>query len=397
MRLKNRKAPSPLSKCKLTVALSRPYSDPIIVSLDVGTLPTRFEVHGAVLGQSTELAEQASPWYLKKLALPLPDLDDAAAHTLIHYLYTGKYQALKANAQNDAELTLSYKLGTCVYCAAVRYKLPGLGELAKEKITSIGEDISIFDVLAMAKDHGFPLLPEDDTWYPAYLEGAITSAMKSDPEPFRKPDFITKIEGNSRLLQLAWKTVMNYTHAPVAPVTVEDDLLTPTAENMPEEPQDAMYQASELASEAQSTQESDSRSNEVHVPHNTTVEEVVPEISNSLGNSVELEEIEPTVESPPPPPESFTDELDYGKSKTYSQQINGKSIITSRPSINPDIPKVASHHRVDSGIQIEAEDLTPDVESKTTGLADEETPLVVNETTEKSMPKKSKKKKKKGT
>jgi hypothetical protein len=95
----------------------------------------------------------------------------------------------------------SYQEGTYVYCAAVRYRLPGLAELAKEKIRVLDESVSIAEVLVIARDYAFPLLPDDEAWYPAYLEDAIRHAMIQDPEPFRRPEFITQVEGNRRLLE----------------------------------------------------------------------------------------------------------------------------------------------------------------------------------------------------
>ena len=96
--------------------------------------------------------------------------------------------------------------------------------------------LSIFDILAVARDYGLPLLPESDTQYSEYLETCITEAMEEDAQPFRRPDFITKFGGNSRLLQLMWKTVMsNYTvaSAPVsAELTLENGTETPLAESL---------------------------------------------------------------------------------------------------------------------------------------------------------------------
>ena len=157
----------------------------------------------------------------------LPELDQTTAHTLIHYLYTGKCQILSKDASSDAVIPESYRLGTCVYCAAIRYNLPGLAELAKNKIKSF--NISVFDVLSVARDHAFSLLPEWDAWYPSYVEHVLNKAMAEDPEPFRKSDFISMIEGNRKLLRLVWETVLNnYARIPAAPVAGEGRATTPT-------------------------------------------------------------------------------------------------------------------------------------------------------------------------
>ncbi|KAF9694841.1 hypothetical protein EKO04_006706 [Ascochyta lentis] len=146
----------------------------------------------------------------------LPKLQGLAAHTLVNYLYTGGFQTLLSHAFSDDNPAYeAFKLPTCVYCAAIHYQLPSLAELSRQKIVYAGQHLSIFDILNVARDHAFPQLPEADQWYSEYLENAIHDAMSRDPEPFRRPDFITKVEGNSRLLQIVWKTVMsNYTAAP---------------------------------------------------------------------------------------------------------------------------------------------------------------------------------------
>jgi hypothetical protein len=190
----------------------------------------------------------ADPWSLAKQSLSLPELDIATAHSLVHYLYTGKYQTLGTQASSDKVIPEGYKLSACVYCAAVRYKLPGLVALAMEKIASFDDDVSIFDVLAVARDYAFPLLPEEDAWYPTYVESALNTAMAEDPEPFRKPEFITQVEGNSKLLQVVWKTVIsNYARAPGTSVAKEEDAVTPTAGVGPEVSGSADMEALEKA------------------------------------------------------------------------------------------------------------------------------------------------------
>ncbi|KAF1848203.1 uncharacterized protein K460DRAFT_279933 [Cucurbitaria berberidis CBS 394.84] len=352
-----------------------PYANAQMVTLDVGPDATRFDVHGTVLCQSAELAAKFNPWSLKKQPVPLPEVDEATAHTLVHYLYTGKYQALNTHSQPDKAVALSYKLGTCVYCAAVRYKLPGLVELAKEKITSFGEDVGIFDTLAMARDHAFPLLPEDESWYAAYLEGAINSAMAEDPEPFRKPDFITQVEGNSRLLQVVWKTVMsNYARAPVVPVIVEDEAVTPTAETLPEDFESADVRGPEPAQEPQdiSARETklvdDSTPSPMPIETDASATGAKSESDIAQEDSLELDDIEPTVEMSQAP-EPFTDELGFERSKMY-KQMGKKSELAVGTEPNLEALKKSAHTRSDSVMQVEEAAPTPNLERKDSETAE---------------------------
>lgn len=373
-----------------------------MVSLDVGPDATRFDIHGTVLCQSTELAAKFDPWSLKKQPVPLPELDEAAAHTLVHYLYTGKYQALQTNAQTDKATSLNYKLGTCVYCAAVRYKLPGLAELAKEKIISFGEDVSVFDVLSMARDCAFPLLPEDDAWYPAYLEEALKSAMVDNPEPFREPQFITQVEGNSRLLQLVWKTVMSsYVRGLVA---TGDVVETPTAKIDQTEAAAVDVQLAVIPGLPNSIEQSEphtefapSLDDSVNLPSAST-ENVAVEPETTFEDPFELEDIEPSVDTPQAP-EPFTDELGFLSSKTY-RQMGKKADVVVDVDQAEEAPTKPLHTRSDSVLQVE--ESAPKEESEMSSAEaisslNEISPLITETNAGVAQAKKNKKLKKKKT
>ncbi|KZM25353.1 uncharacterized protein EKO05_0000644 [Ascochyta rabiei] len=225
-----------------TVLDKSPYAECEIVLLDAGTSATRFLVHSSMIRKSAPLFALAS----KGQPVTLSKLDESAAHTLVNYLYTGNFQTLLSHEFSDDDAAYEgFKLPTCVYCAAVRYQLPGLAELSRQKITYAGQRLPIFDILKIARDHAFPLLPEADRWYSEYLENTVHDAMSQDPEPFRRPDFITKVEGNSRLLQIVWKTVMSNCAAVIAQVSGELQL-----ENGAETPMaDSPFVESEVATQ----------------------------------------------------------------------------------------------------------------------------------------------------
>ncbi|KAJ4383309.1 hypothetical protein N0V86_001354 [Didymella sp. IMI 355093] len=201
-----------------------PYVDSEIFALDVGSSATRFLVHSLMLRKSAPLFALAS----KEQPVSLPKLEEGPAHTLVHHLYAGTYET-KARYASVGK----FRHSTCVYCAAVQYQVPSLAEVSKDKIVEAGEGLPIFDILRVARDQAFSLLPETDLWYSEYLEDVIQKAMEKDPEPFRKPDFITRVEGNSRLLQIVWKTVMsNYATISAPASNREGGAETPLAESM---------------------------------------------------------------------------------------------------------------------------------------------------------------------
>jgi hypothetical protein len=376
-----------------------------MVFLNVGPDATRFTVHDSVLNQSEVLASKSDPWGLAKQPVSLPELDNATAHSLVHYLYTGKYQSLNTQASPDKVIPEGYRLSACVYCAAVRYKLPGLAELAKEKIASFDDDVSIFDVLAVARDHAFPLLLEEDTWYPAYVEGALNSAMAEDPEPFRKPDFITQVEGNSKLLQVVWKTVMsNYARAPVTPATKDDGAVTPTAETIPEDVGTVDDEPSESIPELEEAiEESETMNNPApalvfteDVP-DASPEDITADSETTQDDSPDFEDIEPAVETPATP-EPFTDELGFGTSKTYQQMGKKPDLAAANDVISEEL-KTPIHVRSDSVMQVEQAVEKPGLDAMPSmdmnqALDAEHAPHDANDLA--TPPKKSKKTKKKG-
>ncbi|KAA8627123.1 hypothetical protein PtrV1_02803 [Pyrenophora tritici-repentis] len=341
---------------------SSPYANGQMITLEVGSEATRFLVHDKVLSRSEVLAAKYRPRTFAGKSVRLPELDQTTAHTLIDYLYTGRYQTLSTLASSDTVIPEGYTLSGCVYCAAVRYDLPGLATLARNKIRSF--NISIFDVLSVARDHTFPLLPEWDTWYQTYVEEALNRAMAEDPEPFRKPDFISMVEGNGKLLRLVWETVLsNYARISAPSVAGEDRATTPTPGLV-----------SELApSTTCSIEES------VPVERPVAVEESVPvpipmdgivETAVVTANvftefkeeeSLQMEEIEPTAEFPPTP-EPFTDELGFGSSKTY-QKMCKRSDQLGADGVSPTEPEASAHVRFDSVMQVEQKAIKPVVEA----------------------------------
>ncbi|KAI4605154.1 hypothetical protein J4E83_010785 [Alternaria metachromatica] len=342
-----------------------PYATTQMVSLEVGPEATRFLVHDSVLSRSEVLAAKSYPLAFVKQSVLLPELDLNTAHTLVHYLYTGKYQSLNTLASSDKVIPEVYKLGAGVYCAAARYKLPGLAELAQNKLKSLDEEMSIFDILTVARDHAFPLLPEDDLWYPSYVEQSLNNAMADDPEPFRKPDFITTVEGNSRLLQLVWKTVMsNYARAPATPVVNNEEASTPTAEVVPElhEPVSGEDDVSVTAPTKKEEVE-EPATKPVSAPAPKDVVDEAP-VSNDAIVSKPTEEVAPKleeaqVERTPATLEPFTDELDFKSSKTYQQMGNRKPEQVNTSDAAPETIKTPVHVRSDSVMQVEQPLVTP--------------------------------------
>jgi hypothetical protein len=298
----------------------------------VGPKQTRYRVHRAILAQSTELDAKPSLklWGEKTHdTISLPELDELTAHTLVHFLYTGRYNTLEPRDAASRTALSQYKLGTCAYCAAIRYKLPGLAELAKQTMIAQQDNLSIFDVLIVAREHAFPLLPDDEGWFSGYLEDAIHAAVTKDADLFTRPGFVDQIEGDRRYRQVVMKAIVNsYSQPPpVAETpTVDNDLNRhkPVAEEWKRHVSTSTL--SPIVAVAESTDQD----------RNIATQETV------------LDEITPTLEQHVAP-EPYTDELGFESSKTFqNQKMGAQAIATDTVPVKP------AHVRNDSVMGIES-------------------------------------------
>ncbi|KAK3216184.1 hypothetical protein GRF29_8g2487650 [Pseudopithomyces chartarum] len=187
-----------------------PYKDPELILIDVGPKPVRYYVHRTVLSQSKVLFAKINPsfWQSKANIITLPDLDESTAHTLVHYLYSGGYQMLKRHSSIRRSKEMMYQSSVLVYCTALHYELSGLADLAREKIRYLGERVPILDILITSREHAFPNLPQDDSWFSTYLHNTIELAVKTNPKLFTESSFSDQIEGNRTFRHVVVKAIV---------------------------------------------------------------------------------------------------------------------------------------------------------------------------------------------
>lgn len=102
--------------------------------------------------------------------IELPELDEDIGHTLVHYLYAGTYQTLKPrDISGNIDMTTEYRRSILIYCAARTYGLNGLVSHAKGNMGSFDKELSIFDILGLAREI-YSKLPADEIWFPDYLK-----------------------------------------------------------------------------------------------------------------------------------------------------------------------------------------------------------------------------------
>lgn len=117
----------------------------------------------------------------------MPEVNEDAGHTLVHYLYTGTFQ--KLHLPEDDDMTADLKKNVHLYGVAVKYGLAGLKELALEKIQNKDGLGDIYDILEIIKGASKKLL-KDDLGLKPYIERELRAAFENDDTLFGKERFI---------------------------------------------------------------------------------------------------------------------------------------------------------------------------------------------------------------
>ena len=164
--------------------MSSPYSGrPIKLYVGRGE---KFYVPEKIACQITSLAEHRdeSDYQVARF----PEIDDFVAHTLVHYLYTGGYQALAQTSRCDEE-KLKYKISLLAYHAGLQCGLEGLAEQAKERMRTLDVNIPILDIISLARKH-FPQITEDE-WLSEYLTAKISQSFEAEEDFFLQDGFFS--------------------------------------------------------------------------------------------------------------------------------------------------------------------------------------------------------------
>ncbi|KAM0188820.1 hypothetical protein ACHAPA_000408 [Fusarium lateritium] len=88
--------------------------------------------------------------------LLMMDIPYHVSHIIMHYLYTDEYQNLKVQKPTEAERNL-FDFTTAVYThnVCIKYRLPGLRQLAGERIIAYGDKITFIDIVKTLSNKPF--------------------------------------------------------------------------------------------------------------------------------------------------------------------------------------------------------------------------------------------------
>jgi hypothetical protein len=139
----------------------------------------------------------------------LPEIDDDIGHTVVHYLFQGKYQTLKLQGATASEISeTEYRRGVLTYCTARSYEINGLVDHALNAIDRFGKDLTIAQILdAVCKVYA--QFPEDEVWLPKYLKAQLESAFDLDRTVFSREEFLRHIGKHEAFTKVLVKTMVN--------------------------------------------------------------------------------------------------------------------------------------------------------------------------------------------
>ncbi|KAH4677974.1 hypothetical protein HBI68_196530 [Parastagonospora nodorum] len=137
----------------------------------------------------------------------LPGVSAATGHTLVHYLYTGTYQALEAKGEATAPPAhLKFEQALSTFVLASTYELQTLEILAKERIKMYGNRMALVEILDTARKEFSKLAW---SWFHEYLQARAEEQFDLDHTFFTSTAFVESIgEGTlyrfmmSHLLQI---------------------------------------------------------------------------------------------------------------------------------------------------------------------------------------------------
>jgi hypothetical protein len=128
--------------------------------------------------------------------LYLPEIDQDAGHTLVHYLYSKDYETLNVVAESPSSGSCTeFTRALLVYILTVKYNgLNGLRALAIKEMDNLGSKLSFCEVVGAIKHH-FPKL-KSPSWIHDYVRKRTNDAFAVDNAVFKITAFLKGI-GNA--------------------------------------------------------------------------------------------------------------------------------------------------------------------------------------------------------
>lgn len=117
--------------------------------------------------------------HIKKYPLLIGgDIHGAAAHTLVHFLYTGTYETMASPLERNVSFKeREFHRSIYVYQVSRSCKIPDLTKLAIKHIEEYSKGVPFPDILRWTAQI-FPKLPKDEVWLQNFVGTILRRAAK---------------------------------------------------------------------------------------------------------------------------------------------------------------------------------------------------------------------------
>lgn len=112
---------------------------------------------------------------------------EEVGHKLIHYLYTGKYEALGSDVSANKFVKLEGI--TQLYGIAVKYNITGLSEILQIHVRITANTMNIFNVLDIAQTV-HQMLEKENGWFTSFLKTQMRAALVVNKDLFTTSRFV---------------------------------------------------------------------------------------------------------------------------------------------------------------------------------------------------------------
>jgi hypothetical protein len=131
--------------------------------------------------------------------IDLSEVDEEAAHTLIHYLYTGRFEIIH---QREESAFIQYKRSLVAFCAACICGIDGLREIAKDKMTSLLNEISLIELQSLTEEFSANI-PHMDSWLLKHIEDKIITEVTNNESYYGRESLLPNCIGRCAVFDKA--------------------------------------------------------------------------------------------------------------------------------------------------------------------------------------------------
>ncbi|POS86069.1 hypothetical protein EPUL_002325, partial [Erysiphe pulchra] len=157
------------------------------------------------------------PWVSDESDYYASNCSEEVGHVLVHFLYTGKYQALAIDETKNTEekLWAELKIAIQVLLALDEWRLPGLQELVQLEIESLCNLIHVFDVVRLIDMELTGLAVEQEIWLKKFLVDSLNTAFEKNCKEFEDLSLLDKLH-NMDLIKFLAKNLFKTYHSHIS-------------------------------------------------------------------------------------------------------------------------------------------------------------------------------------